>query len=494
MRNVRVAVSPRLRLCKLTAKVCGVAAIACLCIGTFRRGSSVMLPRSVLREPHFQNPLVGSTVLAEVELESNENNENNQRFRAAAEALEAYRHPTVFFPNVSIDNPVRVFYHSLFPKMINDDAAQHFVLDGIRHSPFLQLISEQEGGHKYCCNEDSTNIVWLVSTSNIWPKPGFWCHRLDDSIHEAQNLRRNHSKAATPTSSTTSPLYWPIHLLNWVDEHTTYPCHRAFLSTPPTFYYHKRSVVRDRHWNSTTNQTEPGHVQNYGNNWTHFSAAPVHHIPFCVRSDLVQALENLTRTEFNYSSQLPFVDWNIESASSWNRSIDVAHFWPARGPGVDRGKYEPLSQLRDTVSLTLEERMQQQYVVFAGLAGEAQHNGRSTVHMEYPRRLLQSKIVVVAQKDVWEDHYRLMEALVSGAMVLSDVMLTLPQGLEDGKSLRFYHNQSHLCDLVDYYLQHDSGRVRIAREGRQVAMRRHRSWHRMEEVVFGRILSVDKVE
>jgi hypothetical protein len=30
----------------------------------------------------------------------------------------------------------------------------------------------------------------------------------------------------------------------------------------------------------------------------------------------------------------------------------------------------------------------------------------------------------------------------------------------------------------------------IAREGRRVAMSRHRSWHRIEEIIFGRPLTV----
>jgi hypothetical protein len=55
---------------------------------------------------------------------------------------------------------------------------------------------------------------------------------------------------------------------------------------------------------------------------------------------------------------------------------------------------------------------------FAALAGEAKQTGQSQVHLEYGRRLLQSKIVVVAQKDEWEDRYRLMEGLASRALVL----------------------------------------------------------------------------
>jgi spore maturation protein CgeB len=63
-------------------------------------------------------------------------------------------------------------------------------------------------------------------------------------------------------------------------------------------------------------------------------------------------------------------------------------------------------------------------------------------------------------------------------------MLTLPQGLVDGKSLVFYRNQSHLVQLIKYYLPHNQERRQIAREGRRIAMTMHRSWHRMGKVVF----------
>jgi hypothetical protein len=398
---------------------------------------------------------------------------------ALQQVIQRFRNPPRFFPNATTTQPIKVFYFSLFPKMVNDDVAKHFVLDGINRSPYLQLITEDEGGHKHWRSDP--NIVWLASSSSLWNRPGAWCVRLSELILEAQEVR---------LAKNTKRKAWPIHVLNWADSYETFPCIRTFNVSKKSVYYHKRSLVWDRQWNATTNTIENGRIHYY-DNWTLFSAAPVHHIPFCVRSDLVDALQTVSETEFNYSRRsenLTFADWDITNA--WHRSVDVSHFWPATGPGVDRG-HIPLSQLRDAVSSTLDALGRSNNIsTFAALAGEAKQAGRSQVHLEYARRLLQSKIVVVAQKDEWEDHYRLMEGLASGALVLSDVMLTLPQGLVDGKSLVFYRNQSHLVQLVSYYLSHDQERLRIAREGRRVAMTMHRSWHRMEEVVFGRILSL----
>jgi spore maturation protein CgeB len=88
------------------------------------------------------------------------------------------------------------------------------------------------------------------------------------------------------------------------------------------------------------------------------------------------------------------------------------------------------------------------------------------------------------------DFYRLLEGIIAGACVFTDVMLTLPRGLKNGTSVVEYSSIRNLQDLILYYLEHDDERIRIAKAGRDVAMRQHRSWHRMEEVLFGRPISV----
>ena len=92
---------------------------------------------------------------------------------------------------------------------------------------------------------------------------------------------------------------------------------------------------------------------------------------------------------------------------------------------------------------------------------------------------------MVTQRDEWEDHYRLMEALSCGAMVVSDVMLAPPFGLMDRENVVYFRNLTHLKDVVTYYLNHDQERIEIARKGWELAMGRHRSWHRLEELLFG---------
>jgi hypothetical protein len=107
----------------------------------------------------------------------------------------------------------------------------------------------------------------------------------------------------------------------------------------------------------------------------------------------------------------------------------------------------------------------------------------------YIEALLRTKILVVTQRDGWEDHYRLFEGIVAGPMVMTDRMLALPAGLENGTSVVEFGSEKELLSLINYYLEHEDERLSIAAEGRRVAMSQHRSWHRMEQIIFGRALT-----
>lgn len=123
------------------------------------------------------------------------------------------------------------------------------------------------------------------------------------------------------------------------------------------------------------------------------------------------------------------------------------------------------------------------YSIFVDVTGKAEDKGRNEAQYEYLSKLLDSKIVVVAQKDRWEDHYRLMEALVSGAMVMSDPMLNLPSGLRDQESIVVYQSLDDLVTQVTYYLNNTEARQAIALAGYRAAMRQHRSWHMMQRIL-----------
>jgi hypothetical protein len=114
---------------------------------------------------------------------------------------------------------------------------------------------------------------------------------------------------------------------------------------------------------------------------------------------------------------------------------------------------------------------------------------RSSVHVAV---LASSKIVVVTQADEYEDHdTRLFEALASGAMVLCDTMIAAPLGLVHKTNIVFFNSASKLDHYIQYYLdpENDNQRQEIARHGVEYALGRHRSWHVIEALLFGKALT-----
>ena len=114
---------------------------------------------------------------------------------------------------------------------------------------------------------------------------------------------------------------------------------------------------------------------------------------------------------------------------------------------------------------------------------------QSSVHVAV---LASSKIVVVTQSDEYEDHdTRLFEALASGAMVLCDTMMAPPLGLVHKTNIVFFHSTSKLDQYLQYYLdpRNELQRQEIARHGLEYALGRHRSWHGLEAVLFGKALT-----
>mmetsp|Transcript_74246 Transcript_74246/g.215133 ORF Transcript_74246/g.215133 Transcript_74246/m.215133 type:complete len:201 (+) Transcript_74246:1597-2199(+) len=199
-----------------------------------------------------------------------------------------------------------------------------------------------------------------------------------------------------------------------------------------------------------------------------------------VRSDIVQAFEE------EHSRRQ--VDWT--NVSLVNRPIDVIHHWPVPLKRQIGNPEASQRNLRNQVSYTLHKFRKSHpiYQIQCGLQGSVGSQGRRQVQDEYIQSMLDSKVIVVAQRDGWEDHYRIWEALVSGALVLTDPMLALSQykhAFRNGTHWIVYESLTQLTELVKYYLQHESERNRIAQAGMEHALQYHRSWHRVEEMVFG---------
>jgi hypothetical protein len=248
--------------------------------------------------------------------------------------------------------------------------------------------------------------------------------------------------------------------------------------------YTRRAIVRGRKWNNASNWVDFGVTtpsMQHGKQYRH--------TPLIVRTDTVNAFDKVLRERnLTLSSRIETIE----------RSEDVSHFWPIPAyEGEDMGVGQVSSNLRTRVSRIIATMATssnysvhgKSLSVYFQLAGKAVRTGRHNVAKEYIEALLNTKIIVVTQRDAWEDHYRLFEGLVSGAMVMSDRMLSLPEGLKNGTHLIEFVSEEDFINQTMYYLQHDEERLAIAHAGRREAMTRHRSWHRMEYIIFGQTLS-----
>ncbi|KAL7529327.1 hypothetical protein ACHAWF_002937 [Thalassiosira exigua] len=197
---------------------------------------------------------------------------------------------------------------------------------------------------------------------------------------------------------------------------------------------------------------------------------PIGVLRYCVRSDIVKKME--------------VVSGNLTTLVSRSRPLDVASFWP--DDSVTDPKSGIKSYLRTRVSRTVKALGQLHTLnVTVGLVGSSWGVGRNSVTDVYSQALIDHKIVVVAQRDKWEGHYRLMEALAGGSLVMTDPMHPLPYKLKDKDGLIVYKSLQELEKAILFYTMNPAKRLRIARRGHYIAMTYHRSWHVMERLLLG---------
>lgn len=246
------------------------------------------------------------------------------------------------------------------------------------------------------------------------------------------------------------PKHSPIVLMDFTASHRRSTCLTDDDEDYPFVLETKRSLVQGRYFDSNRNWIHPGQL---------ILDPPmmvnVKHSPLVLRESFVDLIQNVSST-----------------FKGGRRTTDVLFHWKP-------GDYSHYAFLRRSVA-------EQVSLLHGNVTSH-------TTDATYVNALLQSKIVVVAQRDEWEDQYRLYESLASGALVLTDPMLAMPTGLSNATNLLVYRNLQELKDLIAYYLAHDQERQAIAQRGFALVMGRHRSWHRMEEIVFGQAqTSVDR--
>lgn len=109
------------------------------------------------------------------------------------------------------------------------------------------------------------------------------------------------------------------------------------------------------------------------------------------------------------------------------------------------------------------------YRVHVGTVGTAGATGRTRPNRAYLRMLANCKVVVTCNPSGWEGDSRLGEALVSGALVLSDRMLDVPPGAVPGENLLFYENTTQMLAQVQAALDNPIVSARIASRGSEGA-------------------------
>ena len=215
-----------------------------------------------------------------------------------------------------------------------------------------------------------------------------------------------------------------------------------------------------------------------------------------VRSDLVDFMEKEYNGTF-YEAVANATGKKLIDLISRDRPTDVFHPWR---PGTDmqHGKHRSgIAQMLHTMEYEYAGNgtgpgldgdvtgSKRKLKMILSPMGRRSRPGRNSVQKEYVDTLTSTKIVVTSQRDRWEDHYRLMEALATGALVMTDPMSSLPRYFKDGESLVVYHSLAELKEKILYYLDHDDERLAIAKKGHWIAMNHHRSWHGLERIIFG---------
>ena len=113
-------------------------------------------------------------------------------------------------------------------------------------------------------------------------------------------------------------------------------------------------------------------------------------------------------------------------------------------------------------------------------------NRYGVVNTEYFKILKTSKIIVTANPPNWEGDFRLWEALLMGNLVLCDKMLLpskIKYPLENKKHLVYYSNPQELEYLINYYMNNETERNKIAKEGRDYCLKYHKFSDRVLEIL-----------
>lgn len=415
------------------------------------------------------------------------------------------------------ENGVGTRITEIFFWKTGDEAAVdvHLFVDGINHSSQLKMVNNAS---RFLPDDQTVWVIILGNKNSIAHE----CERFRSLIKDALEERQKQG---------VSGYGWNVYIIAYRDSPVNLSCpeiEAAMNLTGRTvdddtgsivLHYAQRSIVKARTWDKTIQWIKTGEIiPAYQTNATRTKRAIGaintgtgsenilrHHLNYPVRSDTVETMSKRTKNLCAGSLLSDPIEYSCD------RSLDVAHFWPLDNGESLREKVSrvliddycamnvfdsdtianPNPTSNTTAPTTTTGADAARPLCFIGIAGKRGKKGRNSVSTDYVDTLLKSKIVVVSQRKNWEGHWRLMEALVSGAMVMTDKMLSLPFGYQDGVSVVEYESPEDLLRKVAYYTDptHASERLSVAREGRRLAMEGFRSWHVMEKLILGKIVT-----
>lgn len=384
------------------------------------------------------------------------------------------------------ERPLRV---AMVTRDLKAGPTNHVMVDGIRNSEHLELYKICFVDNRNSCHvtaDDPLVDLWLIDANGIKTKA-----RPGDMVHQLLNVKNPHfqilfmdySDRFVPKSGFLKNHYPDMAPEKFEQGHIRFAIRcivkgRLFRVNKMDYVNLGTLVSPDYHDMLSTKQGLPFHA------------------PFGVRTDFANSIQDLipslvanqTVTKVNPSS-IPY-----HPAYVMDRPLDVTHLWEILLPSKNNDLRNLVTEKVQGMASLQHPMEKRKIVVDTSIQGDRAHKGRWGVSDAYATTLLQSKIVVVTQRDQWEDHFRLFEATASGAMVLMDVMLSLPHSLQDGASVVFFHSLEDLQEKAMYYLAHEEERIEIARKGWEISMREHRSWHRMEEMLFGKGVTDTRIE
>lgn len=161
-----------------------------------------------------------------------------------------------------------------------------------------------------------------------------------------------------------------------------------------------------------------------------------------------------------------------------HRPMDVRTFWNPSACNTKTGH----CTFRNAVSTFVNSSLPSlNFSVDTEVIGFLERQGRQLVHPMYINALLSTKIVVLAQRDLWEDQYRLMETLLGGALALIDPQVYYPECIQDKVNVVVYWSMPDLLEKIQYYIvDHPEERFKIAARGRRLALTKHFRYQQAE--------------